>query len=133
MIAERCLVLSDILVAMISGCAGPPRITSSGPEPLALPVTPMEGDLLQAKPSYENARQLFDSVKVGMPQRVVEAMFGPPDKAGYEVYGRAAGSPWTAIVWEWVFQDVTPPRALSIVFQEDGAGSWRVNHGDWPE
>ncbi len=133
MITERCLVLSAILVAVLSGCAQPPGSSPSGPEPLALPVTPLEGDLLQAKPSYENARQLADSVKVGMPQRVVEAMFGQPDKAGYKVYGRAAGSPWRALVWEWVFHDVTPPRALSIVFQEDGAGSWRVNHGDWPE
>ncbi len=133
MITERCLVLSAILVAMVSGCAQLPGRGPSGPEPLALPVTPMDGPLLRAKPSYENAQQLADSVKVGMPQRVVEAMFGPPDKAGYKVYGRAAGSPWRALVWEWVFQDATPPSALSIVFQEDESGSWRVNHGDWPE
>ena len=98
MITERCLVLSAILVAMVSGCAQPPGRGPSGPEPLALPVTPMDGPLLRAKPSYENAQQLADSVKVGMPQRVVEAMFGPPDKAGYKVYGRAAGSPWRALV-----------------------------------
>ena len=100
---------------------------------LPLPVGPGDTEGIQARPSYENALQLADSVKVGMPQRVVEAMFGSPDKAGYKEYGRAAGAPWRALVWEWVFQDATPPRALSIVFQQDESGNWRVNHGDWPE
>ena len=100
---------------------------------LPLPVVPGDTEGIQARPSYENALQLADSVKVGMPQRVVEAMFGSPDKAGYKEYGRAAGAPWRALVWEWVFQDATPPRALSIVFQQDKSGNWRVNHGDWPE
>jgi hypothetical protein len=59
-------------------------------------------------------------------------MFGLPDKAGYEVYGRSTESPWRALVWEWVFEDVKPNRALSVVFQDD-RGVWRVNHGDWPE
>ena len=104
------------------------------PDPIAppLPSEPLlTGPAVQAKPSYARAQQLSDQIKVGMPQSTVEAMFGPPDKAGYKVYGRATGQPWRALVWEWVFQDVQPPKALSIVFQEV-QGTWRVNHGDWP-
>ena len=104
------------------GAGGLPPLPS-GP-PLTAPAT-------QAKPTYASARKLSDQVKVGMAQRSVEAMFGPPDKAGYRLYGQAAGTPWRALVWEWTFQDVTPPRVLSVVFQEV-EGSWRVNHGDWP-
>ena len=137
MIRERSLVLTGALVALAAGCsqhsgdgAGE---GASGPELPALSTVPEAAGPVQAKPSFQNAQQLSDSVKVGVPQRVVEAMFGPPDKAGYKVYGRAAGTPWRALVWEWVFRDVNPPRALSIVFQEDGSGTWRVNHGDWPE
>ena len=73
-----------------------------------------------------------DQVKVGMPQRTIESMFGRPDKAGFKSYGGATGNPWRALVWEWTFQDVAPPRVLSIVFQEAQPGDWRVNHGDWP-
>ena len=98
-----------------------------------LPVELREAEPVLARPDFQKALELSDSVRVGMPQRVVEAMFGPPDKAGYKIYGRATQAAWRALVWEWVFQDVKPPRALSIVFQEDGEGTWRVNHGDWPE
>ena len=131
MTSFRCFLL--LVIVSLAGCA--PRSGEVAPieSNLPLPVTSNEMADLRAKPSYKNALQLADSVKVGMPQRVVEAMFGPPDKAGYKEYGRATESAWRALVWEWVFRDVAPPRALSIVFQEDGAGSWRVNHGDWPE
>ena len=124
-----------LLFIALNGFGCMPRSGEVPPIEASLPLPAGSGDTegIQAKPSYENALQLSDSVKVGMPQGVVEAMFGPPDKAGYKEYGRAAGSPWRALVWEWVFQDATPPRALSIVFQQDGSGSWRVNHGDWPE
>ena len=129
------LLLAGALAILSSGCTLVPgreaRATQPGLE--AGREGSAAGGLFRAKPSYRNAQQLSDSVKTGMPQRVVEAMFGPPDKAGYKIYGRAAGTPWRALVWEWVFEDVNPPRALSIVFQEDGSGTWRVNHGDWPE
>ena len=130
--------MNPILTAVIGSVA---VLTASctpsgdpGPDPVA-PSLPSESyggsPALQAKPSYARAQQLSDQVKVGMPQSTVEAMFGPPDKAGYQVYGRATGQPWRALVWEWTFQDVQPARALSIVFQES-QGTWRVNHGDWP-
>ena len=125
------------MVALATGCTqhsgGGSGGGAAGPELPALSTVPEVAGPVRAKPGFKNAQQLSDSVKVGAPQRVVEAMFGPPDKAGYKIYGRAAGTPWRALVWEWVFQDVNPPRALSIVFQEDGSGTWRVNHGDWPE
>jgi len=137
MIRDRSLVLAGALVALATGCTqhsgGGAGEAASGPVLPALSTVPEAAGPVRAKPSFQNAWQLSDSVKVGVPQRVVEAMFGPPDKAGYKIYGRAAGTPWRALVWEWAFQDVNPPRALSIVFQEDGTGTWRVNHGDWPE
>ena len=135
MIRDGSLILAGVLVVLATGCTQNPRGSGgeAAPGPEILPGVPSAGGAIRAKPSYQNAQQLSDSVKVGVPQRVVEAMFGPPDKAGYKIYGRAAGTPWRALVWEWVFQDVNPPRALSIVFQEDGSGTWRVNHGDWPE
>ena len=137
MICDRSLVLTGAVVALATGCTqhsgGGSGGGATGPELPALSTVPEAAGPVRAKPGFENAQQLSDSVKVGAPQRVVEAMFGPPDKAGYKIYGRAAGTPWRALVWEWVFQDVNPPRALSIVFQEDGSGTWRVNHGDWPE
>ena len=135
MIRDGSLILAGALVALATGCTqnsgGGARGTAPGPE--NLPGTSSAGETFRAKPSYRNAQQLSDSVQTGMPQRVVEAMFGPPDKAGYKIYGRAVGTPWRALVWEWVFQDVNPPRALSIVFREDDSGTWRVNHGDWPQ
>jgi hypothetical protein len=137
MIYDRSLVLVGAVVALATGCTqhsgGGSGGGAAGPELPALSTVPEAAGPVRAKPGFKNAQQLSDSVKVGVPQRVVEAMFGPPDKAGYKIYGRAAGTPWRALVWEWVFQDVNPPRALSIVFQEDGSGTWRVNHGDWPE
>ena len=124
------------LLVLTAGCSQ----TGKGPEdPVrAVGQQPLPADWgetgpVRSKPDYESARKLADSVKVGMPQQQVEAMFGAPDKAGYKVYGRATQKPWRALVWEWVFQDIKPPRALSIVFQEDGSGMWRVNHGDWPD
>jgi len=135
MIRDGSLFLAGALFVLATGCTqnsgGGSR--ERAPDPESLPGASTAGGAIRAKPSFRNAQQLSDSVKVGVPQRVVEAMFGPPDKAGYKIYGRAAGTPWRALVWEWVFQDVSPPRALSIVFQEDGSGTWRVNHGDWPE
>ena len=135
MIRDGSLILVGVLFALATGCTqnsgGSARETAPGRENLR--GASSDGGTFRAKPSYRNAQQLSDSVKIGMPQRVVEAMFGPPDKAGYKIYGRAAGTPWRALVWEWVFEDINPPRALSIVFQEDGSGAWRVNHGDWPE
>ena len=139
------------LIAMLAGsallvvsCASstngdkPPKPPKPGADPaspagpLPLPVNPEAGSPLRAKPSFVNAQQLSDQVKVGMPQRTIEAMFGPPDKAGYRDYGAQTGTPWRALVWEWVFDDVQPARALSIVFQEVN-GQWLVNHGDWPD
>ncbi len=67
-----------------------------------------------------------------MSQDAVESMFGRPDNAGFQRYGRATPTPWRALVWEYEFQDVQPPKVLSIVFQEVQPGEWRVNHGDWP-
>ena len=137
MICDRSLVLAGAVVALATGCTqhsgGGSGGGATGPELPALSTVPEAAGPVRAKPGFENAQQLSDSVKVGAPQRVVEAMFGPPDKAGYKIYGRAAGTAWRAVVWERVFQDVNPPRELSIVFQEDGSGTWRVYHGDWPE
>ena len=117
MICDRSLVLAGAVVALATGCtqhSGGGSGGATGPELPALSTVPEAAGPVRAKPGFKNAQQLSDSVKVGAPQRVVEAMFGPPDKAGYKIYGRAAGTPWRALVWEWVFQDVNPPRALSI-------------------
>jgi hypothetical protein len=133
--------MNPALIAMLGGCAlflagcsgNSPNPGSQAPEPSlpTLPVNPELGGPIQSKPRFDNAQQLSDQVTVGMPQSAVESMFGPPDRAGYKTYGAATGSPWRALVWEWVFDDVNPPRVLSIVFQEQN-GAWRVNHGDWP-
>ena len=124
------------LLGIHAGCkpiGGSPPEAVSRVEESAFPGESGEAGMLDARPGFQRAQELSSSVKVGTTQGVVEAMFGPPDKAGYKTYGRATQTAWRALVWEWVFQDVTPPRALSIVFQEDGAGTWRGNHGDWPE
>lgn len=130
----RIAILGAAGTILFAGCTGTPgsSTAASDPQPPRLPAPIAEG-AHRSKPSYANARQLSDSVKVGMSQNVVESMFGPPDKAGYKVYGQSTANPWRAMVWEWVFQDVQPPRALSVVFQPDANGAWRVNHGDWPE
>lgn len=130
-----------LTLSLITGCTpagptGPDPI--SGPDPLSSAPPPLPGGLNEAsphvavKPSYDRALQLSEGVTVGQQQDRIEAMFGRPDKAGFETYGAQTDSPWKALVWEWVFTDVDPPRALSIVFQEV-QGVWLVNHGDWPE
>ena len=119
-------------VLLTAGCSNTAGGGGTVPELPPLPARPESRGPLRAKPSYANARQLSDKVKAGMPQSMIEAMFGLPDKAGYKIYGRSTESPWRALVWEWVFEDVKPNRALSVVFQDD-RGVWRVNHGDWPE
>ncbi len=131
----RIAILGAAGSILLAGCSGESGSSAAAPEPQPtnLPELPIAEGALRAKPSYENARQLSDSVKVGMPQSMVEAMFGPPDKAGYKVYGRATKTPWRALVWEWVFQDARQPHALSVVFQADAQGAWRVHHGDWPQ
>lgn len=129
---EGYLVLGacTLVAACTDGSRSSRPVSSLPPLPSGPPVVAAPN--IQARPSYERAVQLSEQVKVGMPQSQVEAMFGPPDKAGYKVYGRATPQPWEALVWEYVFDDVTPPRALSIVFQQVQPGVWRVNHGDWP-
>lgn len=123
------VVLSGCLL-LNGACTSTPGEVAPEPELPPLPVGEGGGPL-RAKPSFANARKLSDSVKVGMTQQTIEAMFGPPDEAGYRTFGRSTESPWRALVWEWVFQDVQPARAFNLVFQED-RGVWRVNHGDWP-
>lgn len=133
--------LFALALSMFTSC-GPTSPTGpdpvSGPDPFAEGARPLPGGVnepaphVAVKPSYERAHKLSGEVKVGMQQERIEAMFGRPDKAGFETYGGQTENPWKALVWEWVFTDVNPPRALSIVFQEV-QGVWLVNHGDWPE
>lgn len=125
------LTCSVVLLTIGASCTDPSG-EALRPESASFPADlPLPGPALQAKLSFARAQQLSDQVKVGMPQSAVEAMFGPPDKAGYKVYGAAIEQPWRALVWEWIFEDVKPSRVLSIVFQE-ARGTWVVNHGDWP-
>ena len=136
MICKWRFLATASLLALAAGCSqtgGRADDPAAGIGTRSLPGGAEQELPAPSRPDYQSARTLADSVKVGMPQQQVEAMFGTPDKAGYRVYGRATEQAWRALVWEWVFRDVTPPRALSIVFQEDAAGTWRVNHGDWPE
>ena len=113
---------------LLAGCSQEPEF----PEPIEdLPADPV---LLPDVPklSYAQANQYAKSVKVGMPQGRVEAMFGRPDRAGKQVFGRSTGQPWEGLLWEYVFSDVTPGKVLTIIFQQS-QGRWLVHSGSWNE
>ena len=126
------IALLGSVVVLATACTGPLDKGGGPSSPILPSEPPVVAPPPQARPTYAQAQKLSDQIKVGMPQSSVESMLGPPDKAGYKTYGSAAGTPWRALEWEWIFKDVTPPRVLSIVFQEARPGQWLVNHGDWP-
>ncbi|NIP96474.1 MAG: outer membrane protein assembly factor BamE, partial [Akkermansiaceae bacterium] len=125
MIPFRIAILGGVVV-LAAGCTDSPG-PSAGPSLPPLPSgPPVVAPVAGPKPSFVHAQELSDQVKVGMTQETVESMFGPPDKAGYKTYGRATPTPWQALEWEWVFQDVVPHRVFWIAFQRDPQGVWRV-------
>lgn len=127
-------------ILLLAGCAGtsPSPYSNEGyegpapsePDLPGGPVSPLIDN--RPKLTYAEANRLTPLVKVGMRQEQIERMFGRPDRAAKQIYGRATGTPWEGLVWEWVFADVSPAKVLTVTFQRT-EGGWIVHHGSWNE